>query len=44
VATPGEAVAQGADRIVVGRPITGAPDPAAAADAVARDIAETAGR
>lgn len=44
VATPGRAVAQGADRIVVGRPITGAADPVAAAEAIARDIALTAGR
>ncbi len=34
-ATPAEAVAAGADWIVVGRPITGAPDPAAAAAAIA---------
>jgi len=39
-ATPGRAVADGADRIVVGRPVTGAPDPAAAADAIAREIEE----
>jgi orotidine-5'-phosphate decarboxylase len=38
-ATPAGAVADGADRIVVGRPITRAPDPAAAADAIAREIA-----
>ena len=44
VATPGQAVAGGADRIVVGRPITGAPDPAAAADAIARDNAEAIAR
>jgi orotidine-5'-phosphate decarboxylase len=36
-ATPSQAIARGADRLVVGRPITGAPDPAAAADAIARD-------
>lgn len=34
VLTPGDAVRQGADYLVVGRPITGAPDPAAAARAV----------
>jgi orotidine-5'-phosphate decarboxylase len=37
-ATPGAAVAAGADRIVVGRPITRATDPAAAAGAIEREI------
>lgn len=37
-ATPAEAVAAGADWIVLGRPLTGAPDPAAAAEAVAREL------
>jgi orotidine-5'-phosphate decarboxylase len=37
-ATPAEAVAAGADWIVLGRPITGAPDPAAAAAAIAAGI------
>jgi orotidine-5'-phosphate decarboxylase len=37
-ATPAEAVAAGADWIVVGRPITGAPDPAAAAAAIAAGL------
>ncbi len=37
-ATPQEAVAAGADWIVVGRPITGAPDPAAAAAAIAASL------
>jgi orotidine-5'-phosphate decarboxylase len=44
VATPGEAVAWGADRIVVGRPITGAADPASAAEAIAADIEATSPR
>ncbi|MDE2006109.1 MAG: orotidine-5'-phosphate decarboxylase [Rhodospirillales bacterium] len=38
VMTPAEAVAAGADWIVVGRPITGAVDPAAAAAAIAAEI------
>lgn len=37
-ATPGEAIRDGADRLVVGRPIRDAQDPAAAADAIAREI------
>ncbi|MEV4325478.1 orotidine-5'-phosphate decarboxylase [Microbispora rosea] len=35
VATPEEAIAQGADLLVIGRPITGAPDPGAAAAGIA---------
>jgi orotidine-5'-phosphate decarboxylase len=38
-ATPAEAARAGADWIVVGRPITEAPDPAAAAAAIAQEIA-----
>nr|WP_314073576.1 orotidine-5'-phosphate decarboxylase [uncultured Roseococcus sp.] len=38
VATPAEAVADGADWIVVGRPITGAADPAAAARAIVASL------
>ena len=39
VATPEQALADGADLLVVGRPITGAPDPAAAAAAIASGVA-----
>ena len=39
VATPGDAIRAGADLLVVGRPITGAPDPAAAARAIVSEIA-----
>jgi orotidine-5'-phosphate decarboxylase len=38
LATPRAAVAAGADHIVVGRPITEAPDPAAAAAAIVREL------
>jgi len=38
VATPEEAIRAGADLLVIGRPITGAPDPGAAAAAVAASI------
>lgn len=37
-ATPESAVLAGADYLVIGRPITGAADPAAAADAIAREM------
>lgn len=40
IATPQEAMARGADLLVIGRPITGAPDPAAAAQAIARELAD----
>ena len=39
VATPEQALADGADLLVVGRPITGAPDPGAAAAAIAAALA-----
>lgn len=37
--TPKEAIARGADYLVIGRPITQAPDPRAVLDAVVREIA-----
>jgi orotidine-5'-phosphate decarboxylase len=40
VATPAEAVRAGADYLVIGRPITRAPDPKAALDAVLAEIEE----
>lgn len=40
IATPSAALAAGADHIVVGRPVTGAEDPAAAARAIVREIGE----
>ncbi len=39
VATPAEAILSGADYLVVGRPVTQAPDPRAAAEAVVKEIA-----
>ncbi|GAA4625421.1 orotidine-5'-phosphate decarboxylase [Actinoallomurus vinaceus] len=41
VATPEEALAAGADLLVIGRPITGAPDPGAAAAAIAAALRRT---
>jgi orotidine-5'-phosphate decarboxylase len=38
VATPAEAIHSGADYLVIGRPITGAPDPEAAARAILEEI------
>jgi len=39
IVTPGDAVASGADYLVIGRPITRADDPKAAAEAIAAEIA-----
>jgi len=44
VMTPGRAIAAGADYLVVGRPITRADDPRAAAQAIADEIAAALGR
>jgi orotidine-5'-phosphate decarboxylase len=41
VVTPAQAIADGADFLVIGRPITGEPDPAAAARRIAAEAAET---
>jgi orotidine-5'-phosphate decarboxylase len=38
VATPAEAIRAGADYLVIGRPITGAPDPKAAAQSILEEI------
>ena len=38
VATPAAAIRAGADYLVVGRPVTGAADPRAAADAIVAEI------
>ncbi len=42
-ATPAEAIAQGADYLVVGRPIRTAPDPVKAAERVIDEIAASLG-
>jgi orotidine-5'-phosphate decarboxylase len=40
IMTPSRAISAGADYLVVGRPITGAADPKAAADAIQAEIAQ----
>ncbi|MFY7066407.1 orotidine-5'-phosphate decarboxylase [Nocardiopsis changdeensis] len=44
VATPEEAIAAGADLLVIGRPITRAPDPGAAAASIAEAVRRAGGR
>jgi orotidine-5'-phosphate decarboxylase len=39
IMSPGQAIAEGADYLVVGRPITKAPDPKAAADSIVEEMA-----
>jgi orotidine-5'-phosphate decarboxylase len=41
IATPGSAIGAGANYLVVGRPITQAPDPTSAADAIVREMENT---
>lgn len=41
IATPAQAIRSGADYLVVGRPITAAPDPLAAAEAIFQEVAST---
>jgi orotidine-5'-phosphate decarboxylase len=43
VLTPGRAIANGADYLVVGRPIRTAPNPAEAAEAIQQEIATAVG-
>ncbi len=40
IATPGAAIAAGADYLVIGRPITEAPDPVAAVEAIVDEVVE----
>lgn len=43
-ATPSQAIAAGADKLVIGRPITEAPDPTAAVDAIIAEVADAVRR
>lgn len=44
IATPAQAIAAGADHVVVGRPVWAAPDPAAAAEAILAELASPQAR
>lgn len=44
IVTPGVAIDSGADWLVIGRPVTAAPDPAAAASAIAAEVGEALAR